>query len=163
MDPAVVAHYQILITRCTSDIHSLEIACLYHGNSQSAGSGQVTEWKHQIPEVHVILEDNGKHIYSTINFMSVIYRPVWVYRGLKVGPYQLLVNLPYMGSWSCGLVGWLCSSLLAKGLSVWVQTVDLQYLSLITFVNGSKSCVYMYIKHLLRAYKLLACVAHGHT
>lgn len=54
--------YQFVITRCTSDIHGLEIASLYHGNGQSASSGQVAERKHQIAEVHVILKDNTKQI-----------------------------------------------------------------------------------------------------
>lgn len=51
------SQYQILITRCTSDIHGLEVASLYHGNGQSARSRQVTKWKHQIPKVHIILKD----------------------------------------------------------------------------------------------------------
>lgn len=51
------SQYQILITRCTSDIHGLEVASLYHGNGQSARSRQVTKWQHQIPKVHIILKD----------------------------------------------------------------------------------------------------------
>lgn len=47
--------YLIWITRCTGDVHGLEIASLNHGDGQSARCRQVAEWKHQIPEIHVIL------------------------------------------------------------------------------------------------------------
>lgn len=62
------SQYQILITRCTSDIHGLEVASLYHGNGQSARSRQVTKWKHQIPKVHIILKDT-KNIYSKMSLI----------------------------------------------------------------------------------------------
>lgn len=52
-----------LFTRCSCDVHGLEIASLYHGNSQSTRSRKVTERKHQITEVHVILKNNTNHIY----------------------------------------------------------------------------------------------------
>lgn len=64
--------YSFLITRCTRDIHGLQIASLYHGNSQSARRGQVTEGEHQISEVHVILKENMKHVNVTIDFIWVL-------------------------------------------------------------------------------------------
>ena len=64
-----------LFTGCSCDVHGLEIASLYHGNSQSTRSGKVTERKHQITEVHIILERQHKsplHLFFVKLFPHVI-------------------------------------------------------------------------------------------
>lgn len=57
----------ISFTWCTSYIHGLKIASLYHGDGQSACCRQVAEGEHQIPKVHVILKD----IRDTFTLTSV--------------------------------------------------------------------------------------------
>ena len=84
----------VLITRCASDIHGFEIASLYHGNGQSARSRQVTEGKHQIPEVHIILKDNTKHIELYLDDIL----PMFVCKYLLPGIASLIAHASQSGN-----------------------------------------------------------------
>lgn len=63
-------HAFALFTRCSCDVHGLEIAGLYHGNSQSTRSGKVTERKHQITKIHVILKNNKHKSHLQLFFFN---------------------------------------------------------------------------------------------
>lgn len=52
------------LTWSSRDVHGFEISGFDHGDGEPAGRGEVTQWEHQLSQVHILLE--GNMIYNWI-------------------------------------------------------------------------------------------------
>lgn len=46
------------------DVHGFEISGFDHGDGKPASRGEVTQWEHQLSQVHILLK--GNMIYNSI-------------------------------------------------------------------------------------------------